>query len=384
MERTPHSRLHQFIKYLANKHTLHLVEVNDSWKSKNIKADIGNSDFKKSFEKILVYKFTEKDISPVKQELFSRKYLSKVTKDIPFEDIDVHFNYNSLLSGRYIAKKSEKYGINTVYDIADNLPDMISKTSQSNFVISMSGGYIGKVMMNKNMAQAKYITYITESLKKNISIPDGKAVFIPNGVDTSLFKKLKVDQNIIDSYGLNDSFVLGFVGALREWVDFTYVFKAIKKLNQESKKVKLLVIGEEEKINDIKSMSKTLGVFEDVIFSGAIAYQDLPKYMNCMDTCLIPFSTDLIGQDSLPLKLFEYMACEKPVISTKLDGVYQAVGNKALYASTTDEYVQNIQFLLDNPTKRSILGENGRKISDDHFSWNQILKKFEKTLENAQ
>lgn len=383
VEWTPNSRLHQFIKHLSYNHSIYLIEINDSWKSKNIKANIKNTDFNKYLDNITIFKFTEKDIPPVKQELFSWRLLSKIQKDIPFKDIDVHLNYNSLLSGRYIAKKIEKYGINTVYDIADNLPEMISKTSQSSIIAAKAGWFIGKVMIKKNIKQAKYVTFITPSLKKNVSIPDEKAVFIPNGVDTSLFKKMKLNQNIINSYDLKDNFVLGFVGALREWVDFKPVFQAIKKLNEQSYNVKLLIVGEEDKINDIKSLTYKYKVNDDVVFTGAIPYHNLPMYMNCMDACLIPFSKDLIGQDSLPLKLFEYMACEKPVISTSLDGVYQAVGNRTIYASNSDQYIEKIRFLHDSPDEKDKLGKIGRKFTLDNFSWDNIMKDFEKTLEAA-
>lgn len=63
---------------------------------------------------------------------------------------------------------------------------------------------------------------------------------------------------------------------------------------------------------------------------------------SAMDFCLIPFKRSSISENALLLKLFEYMACEKPIISTELPGIKAVVGNKVMYAANEDEYKEKI------------------------------------------
>ena len=63
---------------------------------------------------------------------------------------------------------------------------------------------------------------------------------------------------------------------------------------------------------------KRIFIAENVIFTGNIQYLDVPDYISSMDICLLPFDTGMVSQNALPLKLFEYMACPVPVISTDI------------------------------------------------------------------
>jgi glycosyltransferase involved in cell wall biosynthesis len=99
-----------------------------------------------------------------------------------------------------------------------------------------------------------------------------------------------------------------------------------------------------------------------------------------MDVCLLPFDSGSVSQSALPIKLFEYMACEKPVISSPLSGVKNAVGDLVLYAKNVDELKQNILNLYYNDDLRNQLGKKGRDFVRQNFSWDKICHEFEKVL----
>jgi len=74
------------------------------------------------------------------------------------------------------------------------------------------------------------------------------------------------------------------------------------------------------------------------------------------------------------------MACRKPVICRKLDGVYRAAGDKVLYASSHDEYGKHLLALYDNRELRERMGAEGVELVQKHYRWDNLLARLENVL----
>jgi len=292
----------------------------------------------------------------------------KVKELLEEEDFDVHLNYSTLISG-YVAAKRVK----TVYDIADDLGAMIKESPQIPRLMRPFGGILGDLMVRRNIEKAEKVTVTTDMLKIAYSIPDGKCEVISNGVDTNLFRNYGDTK---EELGL-DGFIIGYVGVLREWVDLEPVFLALKDLDAE---IKMVVVGKEGGFNENVRLAKKCGVSDRVTFTGMVPYSQVPKYISAMDVCLIPFKKSQISENALPLKLFEYMACEKPVISTDLPGIKNVAGDKVMYASDKDKYKEKIEELYKNEELRYEMGKSGREFVEENYDWEKIVERMERTL----
>jgi glycosyltransferase involved in cell wall biosynthesis len=284
------------------------------------------------------------------------------------DDFDVHLNYNTLISGYIAAKK-----LKTVYDIADDLGAMIKESPQIPRLLRPFGGALGNLMIRKNIEKAEKVTITTDLLKRTYNIPDGKCEVIPNGVDTILFRDYGDTK---EEFGL-DGFIIGYVGVLREWVDLEPVFMALKDLDE---RINMVVVGKEGQFKENVDLAKRYGVSDRVTFAGMVPYSQVPKYISAMDVCVIPFRSNAISESALPLKLFEYMACEKPVISTELPGIKNVAGNKVMYAANEKEYKERIMELYKDEGLRYKLGEEGRLLVEENYDWEKIVGRMEKIL----
>ena len=376
------SRLHQFLKYLSKKHGITVLSINDWWKSEwDDKSVEYSKDFEEDFRRIKISYLTERRISPILQEIFSIKTVNNILKKIGYNNFDVHFNYNTLISGYAVAKKMKSVGVGTIYDLADDLPEMIRTSPQIPNLLRPIGGFIGNSAMKKNINISKKVTFTTDSLRESCGIPLNKSELIPNGVDTELFRKYPSDEikKVLD---MNHSFVVGHVGVLREWIDLEPLFVAVKQLN-EKLDIKLLMVGGGIGYEENVELAKRYGLSKNIIFTGTVPYTQVPRYISCMDVCVIPFKLDAVSQNSLPLKLFEYMACEKPVISTKVEGIMTAVRNKILYASNTEEYKNKIIELYRDEDLRKRMGSEGRIFVEENYNWSKITLNLEKVLKDV-
>lgn len=370
LKKSQHNRPHQFVRYLSQKHGVTVVSINDWWKGSQDNLDAYSREFNDVFERIDYVYLTDKKVSPILQELLFRK---KVKEILEKEDFNVHLNYNTLISGYEATKK-----IKTVYDMADDLGAMIRESPQIPRLLRPFAGIFGELMIRKNIEGADRVTVTTETLKRTYNIPNGKCEVIPNGVDTNLFRNYGDTKNEL---GLDGAFIIGYVGVLREWVDFEPVFRALKGLDDD---IKMVVVGNEGRFDENVRLAKKYGVSDRVMFTRMIPYSQVPRYISAMDVCLIPFRQNAISKNALPLKLFEYMACEKPVISADLPGVKAVADTNVMYAENEDEHKEMIGELYKDEDLRRAMGKAGRKFVEENYNWEMIVERMECLLEEVR
>jgi glycosyltransferase involved in cell wall biosynthesis len=365
LKNSQHNRPHQFIKHLSKNHRVTVLSINDWWKKDQETQDTYRKDLEKYLVNVELIPLTEKKVSPILQEFLFRKEIKNVLKN----NYDVHLNYNTIFSGRLPTQE-----IKTVYDLADDLSAMIRDSPQIPASLRPIGGFLGDSLIRRNLKSSDKITITTEGLIKSYSVPKEKYSVIPNGVDTNNF--INYGSSIKNKLDLS-GFIIGYVGVLREWVDLKPVFLALKNLDTE---ISMLIVGSEGDFNKNVNLARSCGVLDRVIFTGTVPYSQVPKYISAMDVCLIPFSKNAVSENALPLKLFEYMACEKPVISTELTGVRKAVDNLVIYANNEKDYEYSILKLFTDDNLRHELGKKGRSFVELNYDWKQIVKKLENVL----
>jgi len=366
LQNSQHNRPHQFIKHLSKKHDITVLSINDWWKASQGDLKAYSNDFNEVFKKVKIIHLTERRVSPILQEVMS---LNKV-KEVLREGFDVHLNYSTLATG-YIASMK----VNTVYDIADDLGAMIRSSPQIPNCLKFIGGAVGDFFIKKNISTARKITLTTPTLINTCRIPMDKPIeIIPNGVDVENFRDY--GSNKKKDLGL-EGFNIGYVGVLREWVDLRPVYLALKKLDSS---IKLIVVGKEGKFNENIEMAKKYGIEDRIKFLGMVPYSQVPHYISAMDVCIIPFKNGAISENALPLKLFEYMACSKPVISAKLPGIERAAKDNILYANNIDEYKLQIYKLYNDDSLRMTMGAHGRQIVEANYNWSKIADQMDRVL----
>jgi glycosyltransferase involved in cell wall biosynthesis len=171
---------------------------------------------------------------------------------------------------------------------------------------------------------------------------------------------------------------------MREWVEFEPVFAAVSRLSAEHPDIRILIVGEEGGLGKTMNSARKFDVLNKTVFAGTVPYKLVPEYISCMDVCLIPFAKHKgmdAGEDGYcPLKLAEYLACEKPVISTQKTSMPEGI---VAYASTAEEYYDRILMLYNNPQLRFEMGSQGRKIIQSSYTWLNSASMLEKVLTEA-
>lgn len=167
-------------------------------------------------------------------------------------------------------------------------------------------------MFNDLCQQATTITAVSQYLVEQTKNLTNKSPIyhLPNGVDVAKFQKR--EENPPSDLVIIPHPRITFVGALTTWIDFKLIHKTATSLKDHQ----FVLIGPiDPPIADDPNL-KSLQSMENVHFLGARPYDQVPNYLHYSDVLLLPRTTDPYSLACDPLKLYEYLATGKPVVST--------------------------------------------------------------------
>jgi glycosyltransferase involved in cell wall biosynthesis len=181
---------------------------------------------------------------------------------------------------------------------------------------------------------------------------------------------------------LADKFTVGYVGGLSVRRGLLVMLEAMKELEDEED-INLLLIGDIDREADRKKYTKLVKKYklEDrIINTKWVEYRELPQYLDLMDVGLVLVQPLRRLQGITPTKLFEYMACGKPVIGSKLPGLERIVlGSKCGMLVEHDNsrmLADNIRSLHGSSDLCEKLGTRGYNAVRDKYNWEMEAKKL--------
>ncbi|MDF2867737.1 MAG: glycosyltransferase [Gammaproteobacteria bacterium] len=195
-----------------------------------------------------------------------------------------------------------------------------------------------------------------------------KNVFLAeNAVDLHHYANLK--QPIERLEKIKGSKIIGYFGALSAWVDFELI---IKLASQNPDKYILLIGYVYDKTIDKYHLER----YENIIITGTIPYHILPNYAQYFDVSVIPFLINETTLATSPLKLFEYMALGKPIVTTALPECRKY--KSPFIANTHEEFItlvnQALALSLDNDYFKILQQEA------QHNSWEARAKVIQQAI----
>ena len=104
------------------------------------------------------------------------------------------------------------------------------------------------------------------------------------------------------------------------------------------------------------------------------------NYTNLATLCINSFRECKATRDIIPAKLFQYLACKKPLLSRKLKGTMDIIPEKSRaveYAKTDSEMIDKIVKILSDDKFRNALADRGYKFTMKHHSWPVFVDKIE-------
>ena len=234
------------------------------------------------------------------------------------------------------------------------------------------------------------VIVVTKSLQKyiiNEGVKSEKIKMLLNGISLENTRVNKEKLELLKQKYLisEDEFVIFFMGFL---YDFAGLKEIIDYYNTDVRNGKLrfrfIIVGDGGIYNYLVNYVKEIKA-DWVILTGRIPFFDITEYIELADLCLMSFDLNDITREITPVKIMEYMAMKKPVLSNSLPGVVNEIGknNGVLFAKNQSELIERIELLSKKKESLKEIGQKGFRLIKKYYVWPKILKDFKRILLNV-
>lgn len=218
--------------------------------------------------------------------------------------------------------------------------------------------------------------------EKNIHI-------IPTGIEVDRFFKENVNKKEVDRLRKNLNLskrdtVIIFVGRLAQEKNIEFLLNAEKRIINNHSNIKLLIVGDGPDKEKLEMFSRKLGIEKNVIFTGKVAWDDMPVYYQLANFFSTASKTETQG-----LTVIEAMAAGITPVCIHDEAFLTSITDNlnGFIFDNMDEYVEIILKLEKNKQERAKISGQAR-IQAEHFSSAQfadnVLVVYNKAIENRK
>lgn len=234
----------------------------------------------------------------------------------------------------------------------------------------------------------------TASLVQQKGVAPNRITVIPPGVDLEAFGRPVNAQAIKKEFGLEGKQIILFVGRLarRKGVK-EFIENSLPKIIQERPDVRFVVVGDNPKqslthrddvLREIKEAIAEMKMQDYVYLLGALEDHDVIKLYHACEVVILPAVAVAGDVEGFGIVLLEAAAAGKPVVSTCIGGIAEAIEDKASGILVAPEdyrlMSQSIIDLLSDHKIRSEMGEYAQKRIKETFCWDLIILRYEKAF----
>ncbi|GCE20965.1 glycosyltransferase family 4 protein [Dictyobacter kobayashii] len=227
--------------------------------------------------------------------------------------------------------------------------------------------------------QASFVWVVTEGIRNRLlqrGLPLEKICLLTNGVDTSTFAPTSQAAARAE-LGWDDRFTVLYAGGHGISHGLTNVLDAAEQLQSDTQ-IRLVLVGDGAEKSRLVAEAERRQL-TNVTFLAALPHHDMPRLLAAADACLVHVRKVPLFQGMLPVKMYEAMACARPILLA-VDGEARQLAAQeagaALYVEPENPaaLAAAIRQLRDSPALAKTLGERGRELVERRFDYDQLVQ----------
>lgn len=223
------------------------------------------------------------------------------------------------------------------------------------------GSDLERVMMKKfdiTLTTSHELLKLKKAYSKNI-------YYLPNAVDSAVFNRAAFeDLESPAEFNNISKKVIGFIGNIEKRTNF----KLLRKIADYHKDKLIYLVGP---ISDLEYKEEELDKMDNVIFTGGKNIEQLPNYLQRIDCAIIPFKCNKLTRSIYPLKVNEYLAGGKPVVTTNFSEDIRLFKDIIYIADTDEQFLKLIDKAIQEDNKELI--EMRVKFSSNNTWANRVV-----------
>jgi teichuronic acid biosynthesis glycosyltransferase TuaH len=222
------------------------------------------------------------------------------------------------------------------------------------------------------IARADFTFATSKELVRRNKLFSNRVFYLPNAADISIFKRaasviLSRPEELKNATGK----IICYTGVIGTRINYN-LLKEIAIIHHDKT---LVLVGPFFTTDYIDT---GLCNHANVVFTGAKHINDLPAYLQYADVAIIPFEYNQLTKSIYPLKINEYLAAGKPVVSTAFSEDIRDFENVAYVAKTNEEFL----YFIDLAIKENTMQKRVERINEAaRNTWQNRVETFWSVLE---
>ena len=290
-----------------------------------------------------------------------KNLIEKIYESFKFDLIHVHVSLPDGYAGMRIAAKYKKPLILNIH--GQDFQRIIFKNRRCREKVRQVTHF-----SRKTICVSSKLKNIGEQLLK---IDKNKLIVINNGIDLNIITRC-YDRKIYDEY--KDKRLLLSISNLINIKGIDYNIRAMARLLKKHHNLIYFIIGDGKERYSLEKLAKDLNINSNVKFLGYLGYRKTMEYISICDVFSLPSWEEGFG-----VVYLEAMAHGKPVIACKDQGISDIIkdGENGLLIKpkNVEMLVEAIDFLISNPKKAQKIGDRGRKMVLNNYTWEKNVQK---------
>ena len=177
--------------------------------------------------------------------------------------------------------------------------------------------------------------------------------------------------------GMNKS-ILCYIGSLNPQDGVDYLLRSLRHLLCDLKRSDFhcVIMGTGDSLQDLRDLAGNLQLNGCVELAGFVSDKDLQANLAAADICVDPDPSSPLNDVSTWIKVMEYMAAAKPIVTFDLKETRFSARDAAIYVKPNNEteFAEAIAQLMDQPELQKQMGTYGRRRVEDELQWNTVGK----------
>jgi glycosyltransferase involved in cell wall biosynthesis len=191
---------------------------------------------------------------------------------------------------------------------------------------------------------------------------------IANGFDGELFAPGREYVTPANLDGVPGP-ILGFIGTLFGFLDFELMEHVARVHHDKS----MVLVGPAEA--NAQDALDRLTQLPNVFHLGRQPKETMPAYISSFDVCLNPFKRGRVADSVNPLKVYEYLAAGKPVVSTPMESLRREdAGAMVAFAEDAAEFSDQVARCLE---PEAAMAEEERRVAAAPYSWERLFERLD-------
>ncbi len=187
--------------------------------------------------------------------------------------------------------------------------------------------------------------------------------------------------------GMNKS-ILCYIGSLNPQDGVDYLLRSLRHLMHGLKRSDFycVIMGTGDSLQDLRDLAGNLQLNGCLELTGFVSDEDLQANLAAADICVDPDPSSPLNDVSTWIKVMEYMAAAKPIVTFDLKETRFSARHAAIYVKPNNEteFAEAIAQLMDQPELRKQMETYGRRRVEDELQWakvgNNLLTAYETLL----